>query len=1069
MEWKGKKLSEGASKLLEQAEDYAKRRKDGYLDTDHLLLALLAQDGKSPFAKWLEKKGIPPEAARTEIQRALEGLYHQLDGISNSYREAFRNIERELARYHSPTFAREIIKTLLEHVDRTVEKTLKGEKEREAVPLRVRRWVPAYARPRTLVEEFFGGDIFREFFGDLFEERFGTGNRWVLKEETIYVPKNLLDNLRKVLASFAIPQEESDLIISQLADIEEKLQGSMLQLYDNGVEPRRLTHALRRGILGEDAVSPRYSIPVENVLNRAAESADTTIEVSHIVDALLASPRTIGGHLLTQLISSLRGREEAPSNRLKEELREEEKTALERFTVDLTQMAKEGKLDPVIGREREIQQVIEILGRRGKNNPVLVGPAGVGKTAIVEGLAQRIVSGDVPDYLKDKKIYQLDMGGLIAGTKYRGEMEERVKELLENLKKRKDVILFIDEVHLIVGAGRAEGAPMDVSNLMKPALARGEIRVIGATTPDEYRKYIEKDPALERRFQPVWVDEPDLYTAVEILRGLRPKFEEYHKVKITDEALESAVKLTARYVQDRKLPDKAIDVLDQAAARKKIKVLYAESPERLKREIDRLRKEIETAREGKDVERQKALEKELKALEDKLQQVEAQKKGEQSLKVLQEKAKELEKKVAKAEEEGNLEEWEKLSEELKQIKRQILTLKAKEKGDGRHIVVTDEDVAEVVSEWTGIPVAKMMEEERAKLLRMEEYLHRRLIDQDEAVRAVSEAIRRARAGVSEPKRPLGSFLFLGPTGVGKTELAKTLAEFLFGDEDALIRLDMSEFKEEHSVAKLIGAPPGYVGYEEGGKLTEAVRRRPYAVILLDEIEKAHPRVFDLFLQVLDDGRLTDSQGRTVSFRNTVIIMTSNLGAEHIRELMERYQPRFQTLRMKHEALEKQLKQGLITKEKYGEEREKLLEQRKELEEEFEREFERVKHQVLETAKRYFRPEFLNRIDEMIVFRPLKWDHVLQIVDLLIKRLNERLKENKIEVELTSEARELLAAKGFDPLMGARPLRRVIQQEIENRLSELILKGEVSEGKKVQIGASGGTFTFTVVEPQKAKS
>ncbi|HHF58332.1 MAG TPA: ATP-dependent Clp protease ATP-binding subunit, partial [candidate division WOR-3 bacterium] len=550
---------------------------------------------------------------------------------------------------------------------------------------------------------------------------------------------------------------------------------------------------------------------------------------------------------------------------------------------------------------------------------------------------------------------------------------------------------------------------MDAANILKPALARGEFQVIGATTPDEYRKYIEKDSALERRFQPVWVEEPDVNTTIEILKGLRQRYEEHHNVKISDEAIEQAVKLTHKYIQDRFLPDKAIDVLDQAAARKA----------------------MQTGSAGED--------------------------REKKIKELEAKVKELEEMAKKLEEEGKVEEWEKCEDEIKKLKKELLILKNSKDKSEKKVEVTGEDIAEVVSRWTGIPVQKMLEEEKKKLLSMEEHLHKRVVGQDEAVRAVSEAIRRARAGVSDPRRPLGSFLFLGPTGVGKTELAKTLAEFLFGDEDAIIRLDMSEFKEEHSVAKLIGAPPGYVGYEEGGKLTEAVRRKPYSVILLDEVEKAHPRVFDLFLQVLDDGRLTDSQGRTVSFRNTVIIMTSNIGSEYLRDLMERYNPRFEALSRKLNELDEKKKKGEIDEKTYEKERREVLKERDKLEEEFSREFEDAKKKVLDVVKHTFRPEFLNRIDEIVVFHPLKWEHILSIVDILINNLRVRLKDKQLDIELTERAKDLLGRRGFDQVMGARPLKRLIQKEIENKLSSMILRGDVKEGDTVVVDAEEGEF------------
>ena len=646
---------------------------------------------------------------------------------------------------------------------------------------------------------------------------------------------------------------------------------------------------------------------------------------------------------------------------------------LRKYAIDLTGLAEEGKLDPVIGRENEMKRVIQVLSRRTKNNPVLVGPAGVGKTAIVEGVAQKLANGEVPDDLKDKRIVALDMASLVAGTKYRGEFEERLKQVLDAVKNEGNIILFIDELHTVIGAGAAEGS-MDAANIMKPALARGEFRVIGATTTDEYRKHIEKDPALERRFAPVWVDEPDIEMAIEMLKGLKPKLEEHHKVDIRDEAVETAVKLSKKYIQGRYLPDKAIDVLDEACARKRIQATYV-SPEmhELKEKLHELRAELDESVNKEEFDKAAKLKNEIKKIEERIKELE--------------------------------EKQEKIKEESK----------------GDKPVVTAEDIAEVISEMTGIPASKLQEEEIQKLLRMEKELHDRVIGQERAIKAISEAIRRARAGLEPGNRPLGSFLFLGPTGVGKTELAKALAEYLFGDETAMIRLDMSEYMEKHAVSKLIGAPPGYVGYDEGGQLTETVRRKPYSVILLDEIEKAHPDVFNILLQILDDGRLTDAKGRTVDFSNTVIIMTSNVGSEYLMSL---------------------------SKEEFG------------------KDYDKIKGQIMVELKKKFRPEFLNRIDEIIIFHPLAEEEIKQIVDLLIRQLNKRLAERGIKIKLTEEAEREIAKRGYVPEFGARPLKRTIQREVETPLSVEILKGNVQEGDTVTVDydKDEGEITFTVEKP-----
>ena len=649
------------------------------------------------------------------------------------------------------------------------------------------------------------------------------------------------------------------------------------------------------------------------------------------------------------------------------------------FATDLNESAKQGKIDPVIGRDTEIQRVIQILSRRTKNNPVLIGEPGVGKTAIAEGLAQRIVTGNVPEILRNKRIISLSIGSMLAGAKYRGEFEERLKKAIDEVQQHDDMIIFIDEIHTLVGAGATEGA-MDAANILKPALARGEFQVIGATTLDEYKKHIEKDAALERRFQPVQVGEPNEEDALEILKGLRDRYEAFHKAKITDEALTAAVSLSSRYITDRFLPDKAIDVVDEAASKVRMKVFSA-APD-------------------------------VKALEDRLNTVKKEKEAAVT-------SQDFEKAAELRDEEQSL---------LKEIgdKKSI----AKEKSDQK-LIVTEEDIAAVVAQWTGIPVAKIAEEESATLLHLEEELHKRVVGQDEAVTAVAKAVRRARAGLKDPKRPIGSFLFLGPTGVGKTELARALASSLFGDESAMIRLDMSEYMEKHTVSRLVGAPPGYVGYEEGGQLTDAVRRKPYSVILLDEVEKAHADFFNILLQVLDDGRLTDSQGRTVDFRNTVIIMTSNLGAKALHKNL----PEFGFLAAK--------KSDSNVDENKG------------------TDFKAAKKSVMDAVKRHFRPEFLNRIDEMIVFHPLTEEDLKEIVTILMSDVTKRLEERDLQLEISPEAMQLLVKEGSDFTMGARPLKRAIQRLIEDPVSDLILKGDAKEGKIIKADAKDNNLVVSI--------
>jgi len=758
-------------------------------------------------------------------------------------------------------------------------------------------------------------------------------------------------------------------------------------------------------IIGQGQQSPTGHIPftprakkvLELSLREGLQLGHNYIGTEHILLGLIREGEGVAAQVLVklgadlnrvrqqviQLLSGYQGKESATAGvgPSAQEGTPSGSLVLDQFGRNLTQAAREGKLDPVIGREQEIERVMQVLSRRTKNNPVLIGEPGVGKTAVVEGLAQKIVRGEVPETLKDKQLYTLDLGALVAGSRYRGDFEERLKKVLKEIRTRGDIILFIDEIHTLVGAGAAEGA-IDAASILKPMLARGELQTIGATTLDEYRKHIEKDAALERRFQPIQVAEPTLSHAIEILKGLRDRYEAHHRVSITDAALVAAASMADRYINDRYLPDKAIDLIDEAGARLRIRRMTAPPDLReFDEKIARTKREKEEAIDAQDFERAARLR----------------------------------------------------DEEQKLVKARMEREKEWKSGDMDVVAEVDEElIAEVLAAATGIPVFKLTEEESSRLLHMEDELHKRIVGMDDAIKALSQAIRRTRAGLKDPRRPGGSFIFAGPTGVGKTELAKALAEFLFGDEDALITLDMSEYSEKHTVSRMFGSPPGYVGYEEGGQLTEKVRRRPFSVVLFDEVEKAHPDIFNSLLQILEDGRLTDSQGRVVDFKNTVIIMTTNLGTRDISK-----------------GVSLGFTAGNDTQSDY----------------------ERMKNRVIDELKQHFRPEFLNRVDDIIVFPQLTQDEIVKIVDLMIARLDERLRDKDMGIELTPAAKNLLAKKGYDPVLGARPLRRAIQREIEDALSEKILYGELLPGQLVLVDATGesknDTFTFTGTTKTKA--
>jgi len=788
-------------------------------------------------------------------------------------------------------------------------------------------------------------------------------------------------------------QWDAEHLLAGLLQVENSLSAKILQAM--GIDPRDLEQELmakleespKVGGSGQSQIypTPRVQSAIEVAKQEADRLKDELIGADHLLVALtkettgeiaeLFNTRSISEERLYQALLEVRG-----SARVTDPRAESKYQALSKYSVDLTDLAREGQLDPVIGRDLEIRRVMQTLTRRTKNNPVLIGDAGVGKTAIAEGLAQRIVSGDVPESLQGRRVIALEMGSLVAGAKFRGEFEERLKAVMDEIRQAAgEIVLFIDEIHTVVGAGAGEGS-LDASNMMKPALARGELQTIGATTPNEYRRYIESDPALERRFSPVWVDEPDTETAIEMLETLRPRYEQHHGFTIEQSALDAAVQLSARYISDRLLPDKAVDLIDEAAAKNRIE--NESMPSYLKdmqQSLQRLDDEEESASVRSDYESAANAKAEKLRLNEKYQDA--------------------------------LGEWRKTHEVRE--------------------TVTDEDIASLIAERTGIPVARLVEGEGERLLNLEERLHSRVIGQDQAVEALADAVRRARAGLKDPKRPIGSFIFLGPTGVGKTELARALAEFMFDDEDNMIRVDMSEFQERHTVSKLIGAPPGYVGYDEAGHLTEAVRRRPFSVVLFDEIEKAHPDVFNTLLQVLDDGRLTDSHGRTVDFRNTIIIMTSNLGSSDVK------------------------------REAFG-----FNKQSRE-----ETESAQLRSSVEEALKQQFRPEFLNRLDEFIVFDSLTQEDIEQIVDKFVGEVSERVQDLKVTIELTEEAKTWLAKTGFDRMYGARPLKRAIQRQVESPLSKRLLAGEFTEGSTILIDLGENELTFLIkgeVESKKAK-
>jgi ATP-dependent Clp protease ATP-binding subunit ClpB len=849
--------------------------------------------------------------------------------------------------------------------------------------------------------------------------------------------QELIQNAQSSAAQHNHQQIEPEHLLAAMLNEPQGIAGAMLRKL--GVSPDDIARELSKSIekmpavsgsgMGDVYISPRSKAVLEASFAEATKMKDEYVSVEHIFLAIADEKHGEAASILSRfgvtresilkVLFEIRG-----NQRITDPNPEEKYQALEKFSRDLTDLARLGKLDPVIGRDDEIRRIVQVLSRRTKNNPVLIGEPGVGKTAIVEGLAQRIVAGDVSETLKNRRLVALDMGALIAGAKYRGEFEDRLKAVLKEVESAEgEIILFIDELHTVVGAGAAEGA-VDASNMLKPALARGTLRCVGATTLNEYRKYIEKDAALERRFQPVMVGEPTVEDTISILRGLKEKYEVHHGVRIKDSAIVAAATLSHRYISDRFLPDKAIDLIDECASKLRIEIdsMPVEIDE-IQRKLTQMEIERQALKKETDAaskERLKKLEVELANMSAELTEMKAHWQNEkdliQTIRKIKEEQEQLGIEAQMAEREGNLakvaeirygkstelqKRLEEANQKLSELQQTSKMLKEE---------VDDEDIAEVVSRWTGIPVSKMLEGEREKLVQMEARIHDRVIGQSEAVAAVSNAVRRARSGLQDPNRPIGSFIFMGPTGVGKTELAKALAEFIFDSDQAIVRVDMSEYMEKHSVARLIGAPPGYVGYEEGGYLTESVRRRPYSVVLFDEIEKAHPEVFNVLLQILDDGRMTDGHGRTVDFKNTIVIMTSNVGSQYIQQLGST--------------------------------------QREEMEK-----------RVTKTLRATFKPEFLNRIDEIIIFQNLTADEIVKIVDIQIKRLGRRLADRKIDLIFSDGSRELIAKMGYDPIYGARPLKRTIQQYIENPLSLEILKGHIAEGSRVSAEVEGDQIVF----------